>query len=374
MRRYGLTTDLAIPTTPEEVTASWLSDALRSGGIVGDAVVASVAHEMLGQGAGFIGQLARVTLTYDRKPPGAPATLIAKMPALDPGAREVAALYGLYEREYRFYGDLADEITFRTPRCYYRAGNAEKVEYILLLEDLGATGRAGDQVEGCTAAEASMVLRELAKHHARWWDSPRLAEIPWVQPGIDLVNGALTQSYPLVWERTLELFGDRMPQAIRDVLPTLGPRITALMDAFAAGGPMTMSHGDYRLDNMFFGNPGSGYELAVLDWQSPTMAWGAYDIAYFMYGNLDIETRRAHEMDVLHEYHRNLTAHGVADYAFEQLVEDYKSSLVVSLGIFVVNGGTLDTANERGKALFDLFFDRLFAAIMDHDALSLLPA
>jgi hypothetical protein len=30
-------------------------------------------------------------------------------------------------------------------------------------------------------------------------------------------------------------------------------------------------------------------------------------------------------------------------------------------------------ANERGKALFDLFFDRLNAAIMDLDALALLP-
>ena len=50
---------------------------------------------------------------------------------------------------------------------------------------------------------------------------------------------------------------------------------------------------------MFFGNPGSGYEVAVLDWQSPNMAWGAYDVAYFLYSNVEIETRRAHEMDML---------------------------------------------------------------------------
>jgi hypothetical protein len=46
---------------------------------------------------------------------------------------------------------------------------------------------------------------------------------------------------------------------------------------------------------------------------------------------------------------------------------------MVSLGIWIVNAATLDTANERGKALFDLFFDRLSAAIADHDALSRLP-
>jgi hypothetical protein len=363
-----------IPTTPANLTAAWLTEALRAGGVIpGDAAVASASYEVLGQGAGFIGQIARVTLTYDRPVAGAPATLIAKMPALDPGARELAGLYGLYEREYRFYRELADEITFRTPRCYYSDGDAEKVEYILLLEDLGATGRAGDQVEGCTPEQARIALAQLALHHARWWQHPRLTEIPWLTPGIDMVNGAMEQSYPQAWGATLAAFSDNIAGEIRDVMPTLGPRITALL-ASLADRPMTIGHGDYRLDNMFFGDAGSGYEVAVLDWQSPNVAWAAYDIAYFLYSNVDVETRRDVEMDVLREYHRTLVEHGVQDYTFEQLVEDYRASLLVSLGIWIVNAATLDTANERGKALFDLFFDRLNAAIMDLDALALLPA
>lgn len=366
---------LSIPTTPDDLTAAWLTDALRAGGAIGaDVSVTSAVPQTLGEGAGFIGQIARVTLTYDRAGAGAPATLIAKMPALDPGARELAGLYGLYEREYRFYRELADEITFRTARCYYSAGDAEKVEYVLLLEDLGATGRAGDQVQGCTADEAHLALRELALHHAQWWGAERLAGASWLDSGIDMVNGALVQSYPLVWERTIELFGEHMPPEIQAVLPGLGPRLTTLMEPFRDAAFATMAHGDYRLDNMFFGKPGSGYELAVLDWQSPSRAWGAYDIAYFLYGNVDTPTRRAHEMDWLREYHRTLVENGVDAYTFEQLLLDYRSSLLVSLGIWIVNAATLDTANERGKALFDLFFDRLVAAILDLDALELLPA
>jgi hypothetical protein len=362
-----------IPTTPADLTAGWLTEALRAGGVIpGDAAVKSASHEVLGQGAGFIGQIARVTLAYDRPIAGAPATLIAKMPALDPGARELAGLYGLYEREYRFYRELADEITFRTPHCYYSDGDAEKVEYILLLEDLGATGRAGDQVQGCTVEEARIALAQLALHHARWWQHPRLTEIAWLTPGIDLVNGAMEQSYPQAWEVTLAAFSNSIAGEIRDVMPTLGPRISTLL-ASLADRPMTIGHGDYRLDNMFFGNAGAGYEVAVLDWQSPNVAWAAYDIAYFLYSNVDVETRRNVEMDVLREYHRTLVEHGVQGYTYEQLVEDYRASLLVSLGIWVVNAATLDMANERGKALFDLFFDRLNAAIMDLDALALLP-
>ena len=366
-------TTLAIPTTPDDLTASWLTEARRAGGVIGDAAVTSARCEVLGQGAGFIGQIARLTLTYDRPVGGAPATLIAKMPALDDGARELAGVYGLYEREYRFYREMAEEVTFRTARCYYSDGDAENVRYILLLEDFGASGRAGDQVKGCTPAELRLALSQLALHHARWWQDPRLPGIAWLTPGIDLVNGAMEQSYPLAWERAIETFGDRMPQAIRDVLPALGQQVTRLMEPLA-GGPMTMVHGDYRLDNMFFGDDGGGYELAVLDWQSPNLGWGAYDIAYFLYSNVDTETRRSYEMDVLRDYHRTLVEQGVAGYSFEQLLDDYRRSLLVSLGIWIVNAATLDTANERGKALFDLFFDRLCAAITDLRALEMLPA
>jgi hypothetical protein len=362
-----------IPATIAELTPAWLTDALRAGGVMTDASVTDARCETLGAGAGFVGQIARVHLTYDRAAGGGSSTLIAKMPALEEGARELAGIYGLYEREFRFYTELVPEITFRTPRCYFAAGDAESVRYVLLLEDLGATGIVGDQVQGCTPEQATLVLEQLALHHARWWMHPRLTEVPWMGTGIDLVNGAMEQAYPDSWPVALDLFGDRMTPAIRDALPGMNRRISALMERYREG-PLTMTHGDYRLDNMFFGKPGSGYGVAVFDWQSPSQAWGAYDIAYFMYGNVDIETRRAHEMDVLRTYHDTLAANGVQGYAWERCVEDYVNSLVVSLGIWIVNAATLDTANERGRELFNLFFDRLAAAITDHDALSRLPA
>ena len=367
------TTPQTIPETPGEITEAWLTEALRGRGVISGATVASIERETLGEGAGFIGQLARLRLTYDGIADGAPLTMIAKMPAADAGARQVAAVYGLYEREYRFYRELADEVRFRTARCYYADGDAEQVRYVLLLEDLGEMGSPGDQVKGCTAEEMRTVLTQLALHHAGWWSSPRLDDITWLPLGTDLVIGAMVQVYPAVWEKALETMGAHMAPAIREVVPTLAARTTALMASFAEG-PLTLAHGDFRLDNVFFGKPGSGYELAVIDWQSPNRGIGAYDIAYFLYGNVDIETRRAHEMEALRSYHRALADHGVTGYSFDQLTLDYRASLLASLAIFIVNAGTLDTANERGVALFEMFFDRLSAAIMDHNALELLPA
>ena len=94
-----------------------------------------------------------------------------------------------------------------------------------------------------------------------------MLKIQWLQPGIDLVNGAMQQTYPQCWEAALALFGDRMPAPIREALPTLNVRITKLMETIAEG-DMTIAHGDYRLDNLFFGGEGSGYELAVLDFDA----------------------------------------------------------------------------------------------------------
>ena len=56
----GMGTAIAIPTTLDELTAPWLTDALRSSGVIGDGTsVSALSLETLGQGAGFIGQLAR---------------------------------------------------------------------------------------------------------------------------------------------------------------------------------------------------------------------------------------------------------------------------------------------------------------------------
>ncbi|HLB24117.1 MAG TPA: hypothetical protein VJP07_08485, partial [Dehalococcoidia bacterium] len=194
-----------IPQTAEEITPHWLTQALRAGGSLGDARVSAVRVDALSEGVGFVGQVLRVTPSYDGAADGAPRSLIAKMPSPDPGAREIAALYGLYEREYQFYRQLAGEVSFRTPRCLYSAGDADAVSYVLLLEDLAPGGRIGDQVAGCSVDDALTAVRALAVHHAQWWQHELLDRSPWLGVGIELVRGAMEQAYDASWERFLEL-------------------------------------------------------------------------------------------------------------------------------------------------------------------------
>ncbi len=356
-----------IPTSIEDITPEWLTDALRSGGALRNARVVSLDAELLSEGVGFIGQVARIVPHYDVAEAGAPASVIAKMPTLDPGGRAIAALYGLYERELNFYRDLAADVPVRTPVCYFSDGDATAVRYILLLEDLAPFGHLGDQIRACTVEEAMEAMLTLARLHAWSWEHPRLAEISWLDSGIELVEGAMAQAYAASWPRTLELFGDQMSPAIRAALPSLGERGTALMDQFR-NGPFTIAHGDFRADNLFFCADG----IAVLDWQSPIRSFAAYDVAYFLSGSIDEEMLREDGPRLLRAYHDGLVAGGVQDYSFERFHEDYVGSLLAYLVIFIINGATLDAANERGAELFRVIYKRLARAITDTNALALL--
>jgi aminoglycoside phosphotransferase (APT) family kinase protein len=166
----------------------------------------------------------------------------------------------------------------------------------------------------------------------------------------------------------LEVFGERLAPEVRQCVPNLNERVLAAMEEFDRRDEYTIVHGDFRIDNIFFGRQGGPYELAVIDWQSPNRGWGAYDLAYFMSGSMPPEQRRAGERAALERYHETLTGGGVRSYSFDELLADYRASLMVYLAIFVVNGATLERSNERAVQLFEVIFDRLNAAILDHDA------
>ena len=364
-------TTATIPASIEDLTPAWLTRALRQRGVLGEAEVVSASATLLSEGVGFIGQVARLALTYDRNAPGAPATIIAKMPTLDPGGRRIAAMYGLYERELRFYADLARDVPLRVPRCYFSDGDAAEVRYVLLLEDMATGGRLGDQIAGCDRRDAEAAIRALAGFHAWSWNHPRLTQLPWLESGLDLVEGAVAQSYEATWPVTLAAFGDEMSSAIREAIPRLGQQGSQLLDRYREG-PFTIVHGDYRADNLFFPQDGRSEGIAVLDWQSPNRGFAVYDVCYFLSGSVSHELVRSDGERLLRLYHEGLLAGGVRDYSYERCYEDYVASLLAYLTIFVINGATLDTANERGIELFRVIYRRLAEAITDTEALSLL--
>ena len=361
-----------LPLAPEDVSAGWLTQKFRERGhIPAGASVTSVSSSVVGEGVGFVGLVARLSLTYDRDVAGAPATLIGKFPAPDPGSRKVADLYGLYEREVRFYEDVAATAGIDAPKCYFAAYDAEAGQSLILLEEL-LGGAFGDQVGACSLEDARKALLAAADLHATWWESPRLTDLSWMTSGDALVRGAMTTAYDACWEPCKERFGYLLTPRLVEQGPSLGRRIISQLDLFATR-PLTLAHGDYRLDNMFFSAQGNGRPVVACDWQSPSRSWGVYDLAYFLAGSLEPADRAKHEWTLAREYHERLLAGGVKGYSWEMLREDYLACLGVMMGIFVINGATLPTTTERGTQVFEKMIGRFVAAVDDLAVLDHLP-
>ena len=121
-------------TSPRELTAEWLTDALREAGELTEGRVCSVDHSLIGTGK--MGDNVRLQLNYEGAQ-GAPKTLVAKLPAGDETARSMAGALGAYYNESMFYRHLASgeriEITHGTK--YVLSEFNRKVDVKTVIED-----------------------------------------------------------------------------------------------------------------------------------------------------------------------------------------------------------------------------------------------
>lgn len=334
-----------------EVSADWLAHAL--GRPVDDLRVAQI-----GAGEGFLGQLARITF-HTR---GEARSAIVKLPTLDPGARAIGEMLGVWQREHRFYADIAPHMNVRVPQALVNLVDPP----CLVLEDL-APMVAGDHVAGASADQAERAIDLLARHHAHWFEHPSLAELDWM-PGLDEnTAGMVAGSFAMGWPMFLERYAGELPA-----------RGLRWCEEFADGvqgwisrhfdDPITITHGDFRLDNIFFG-PGAD-DVALIDWQMAMRAPGQADLVYFCANNLTVEMRRAHEHALVDRYVNTLHANGVPTEAVTRdgVWRGYLEGLVFYSMTFGAGLLTIDPANERGTALFDALVRRTFAAMDDLDA------
>jgi hypothetical protein len=283
----------------------------------------------------------------------------------------VGVAFGLYEREVRFYADLAAECGIPAPKPYFAHYDATVGQAVILLEDL-AEGTFGDQVVGATLDEAEAAIDALGPFHARWWEAPDFAKYPWIASGIETIRQPIQMMYQAAYPVALERFGHLFPEYVRGLIPDFGRRTMAALDQMQTG-PETLCHGDYRPDNLFYGRPGSARSLVVCDWQGPGKANGVVDAAYFITGSLEPDERRKHEVELLRRYHHHLVEGGVKDYSFEQLKTDYRGYFAGVIAGGVVLLGTLPEGNERGRRLIESTMHRFLTAMEDHDSLALLP-
>jgi hypothetical protein len=361
--------ELGFPTSPDGLTPDWYTAALRSRGALGSAtdVVAATA-EPIGVGVGILSLLWRVTLTYDDG--AGPETAVLKLPHTVVGARQTADAFDFYGREVNFYREAGERTPLGTPEVYAAEYDPETKDFVLLLEDLDDRVQY-DQLDGCSIDDALIAAKELASHHAWWWEDHDILDAPWTvrtcdPPNPQALPPTLRQSWPLIESE----FAHLLPGPVLDAARRMPDACVPLLERLSEP-PMTLLHGDYRLDNLFF-DPAAEDPVVAVDWQICGLGRAPYDIAYFMSQSLTPEDRKAADERVLQEYHAALRAGGVEDYSYEQCWEDYRLGILFC-SVYPLNAGALDLVNERARALFEAMLDRSAKAILDLDALELMP-
>lgn len=316
-------------------------------------------------GDGLVGMNLRLELLHtdsDR----VPDSIIAKLPSPDPTSRATGIALRNYEREVKFYRDVASTVQINAPRCFHSELDEQSGDFVLLLEDL-APAAQGDQVAGCSIHHARVAVLELAKLHGPRWDDSSLADIEWLQRhGADDAG-----RFNMLWSMFL-------PGFLVTYAPYLSPQAIGLIERF--GGkigtwldfetPMkTVTHGDYRLDNLMFASDAGGHPITAVDWQTPGHGPAAGDLSYFLGAGPSSEDRRQIERSLLDEYRDALLQYDVVVDG-EELWNQYRWASYGGV-IMSVIASQLVGGNERSEAMFAAMAVRHTQHVLDLDAESM---
>ena len=350
----------AIPTSIDEVTAQWMSDATGWN-------VTALRNEIIGVGVGVASAVYRSHLTGS----GCPTSVIVKLPALDPNAVFTSAVLRMYIREVKFFKTLAKDVPFRISKSYYGEVNEETSQFAMVVEDLGSL-RIVDQVKGMVIEDARRAVDGLAGMHAKWWGKADALATngTTISLGDPIYPAVVPMVFAEGWEKcTKEI---KMPDSIMQVGPRFGGAVAPLLSSLAQG-PNTLAHGDYRADNIMFGD---NNELVVLDFQLIGTGIGAYDLAYFVTQSITAEDASRYERELFDRWIDGLLSHGAPKDLVDNkaLWQHYRSAALFCLAYPIIASRGMDLTDKRSFDLVDCMNTRFDRAVRELNLVELLPA
>jgi hypothetical protein len=346
---------------PTDLTADWLTGALGAG------TITDFTSQRIGTGQ--MSECYRVALTYADNAPGGgkPESVVLKVAATDPMSRQTGMTLGLYEREVRFYRDIAPGLHGPVAPCYHAVFDASSGIFDVLLGDANPAV-VGDEIRGATTEQAQLAVTELARLQGPLLGDSTLAAAPWLNRDTPVNQSLITALHAGFVER----YADRIAPEHRTVCERLvGAFDEYLAEEAAAGRHYGLVHGDYRLDNMLFGASGADRPLTVVDWQTVTWGPAMTDLAYFLGCALPVANRREHYDSLLDGYYRALGPE--APISLADVREGVRRQSFFGVMMAIVSSMLVERT-ERGDSMFMTMLQRHCEHVLDTDALAILPA
>lgn len=350
-----------VPQHVDELTPLWLTACLRHAGALAGGRVLSFTQRRIGQGKGFAGRLARIELEYEDPLPQSPRCLIAKFASEHDAMASMMTEVGGYEREVRFYRELAEDVGVPTPRCFLAHYDRERKRFLLLLEDMAPAASPGIE-RGLDLAQAREVMERIAGMHAHWWNRTEGHE--WLELDDDTVR-TVRDTYLRCLPGFLANMGQQYPTIAKVARETAVMFETDDWIDQVRARPRTLVHNDLHVENIFLPTEEGG-RFALIDWQGVSFGrHGVGDVTRILCMGLPPELRRAHTGELLRHYHAKLLQGGVTDYPLSTLKKRFREEMVSMVIIGVLAFDTIDFEDAEGDAAAQIIGQRIEAAVRD---------
>ena len=229
---------------------------------------------------------------------------------------------------YYYNRDYLDLSNAPIPRCYDAQYSAMNGAYHILMEDLTDTHFKDSEP---SLEYGVAVARSLALLHAHGWGEQRIKALDQRLPAqseVDTFMSHLQQGLsPLLEATNMETSADDR-KIITQIFQRYAEKMlkrTEDMRGFA------VLHGDLNPGNILSPKEGDG-KIYFLDRQpfhwSLTTWLAVSDLVIMMIPYWSVDRRRQFENTILEEYHKRLVQLGITDYSWEQLLYDYRLSIM----------------------------------------------
>jgi aminoglycoside phosphotransferase (APT) family kinase protein len=252
--------------------------------------------------------------------------------------------------EAHFYRELGPLLDLRTPHAYYTAIDDVVGQAMIIMDDIVDIGGRFLSAQNPYSVDTTRdSLAQLARLHASTWGGARTGGMEWLSPRIR----PMAEIFPTSILQTL-LDDGRGP----DIAPELrdSKNLVEAVKRTADHETTCVIHGDTHSGNVYLDSQG---RPSWLDWQIVQHGNWATDISYHLGTVLDVETRRAHEVDLLRHYLRELETNGIAAPEWDEAWDTY--TLSFSYGYFL---WVITQISSRDVVLIHI--PRLAAALTDH--------
>ncbi|MDA1228050.1 MAG: aminoglycoside phosphotransferase family protein [Chloroflexi bacterium] len=358
---------LDIPERYEDVTAEWLTQALRAGGVIGDQSVSSFHVEPIDASRSRASSLARIAVEYDGHSEGLPHSMFAKFVSRLPANRERADQRNVFRTEIALYQSLGRSMPMNMPRMYFGLAKEGTDVAVLLLEEIEGISKAGlplAQEWSLTTSEAVLALKEVSKMHARWWKDPKLGEHAWLLP-VDCERQRNSfRSYQGAWAKLRPVLEPALSSAEVELCDALSEYLPTLLSDLARM-PVTLCHGDYHVGNLLWDQLGHPGAVWAVDWQVAVAGPVVLDVTWLLGIGVPRSDLHLVRQVYLPEYHRALIGGGVTDNDYEDFKSDYRLGLLNVLHHTVVVLAVVDLAREDSLEVVRLLVGNIAAVAVD---------